>query len=275
MLRSVFNFLHDKVEKTSRRRVQTLAADICESKTGQGFYAWTLNHINSIAFVSSLPRHVAGTYQSASNRVLLNPKMRQSRLICTVSHEARHAWQSKTGVMDFKHLSARENIFLRRVIEADAFSYSFCFGLMHERQTGGIALLTALKRDTFFSHLLKVYRQLPDTHRQDIAKVRRAMFDAFFAPENPNLALYDAKLNKNKGWRDRMVKAEDDPKCRKIDFSVLTKIGQMGDMGLPQGNFLTDVPGRDLRDPYYWQGIDNALLPQPRLKSKSKTRSIF
>ena len=60
---------------------------------------------------------------------------------------------------------------------------------------------------------------------------------------------------------------------RTLDIELLNKVGDMGDMGLPKGNFITDVESPSLSDAKYRRG-----LPSDKKKHQfrpKKRRGLF
>ena len=193
-----------------------------------------------------------GYYLQREGAVVLNGHFSDDRLIATLAHELRHAWQDISGLMEEQSVNPFRYLTLRRVEEADAYSFETHFLFELSMQANDTAPLECFGESYF--DIFEAYANKMEESDFPI-DARRAAFDAFF--ETKKWELYDEDalslmeanleiykdLSKDPEWVQSAceMKAADGPLTEeKINLFGVLEIESKGP------NFMTDVPGESV-----------------------------
>lgn len=250
---------------TSIERLMGLVGRWRQSQIGNAVIDYIEQDIKDFRFDSYIES--GGLYYSEYDAILITPFLSDDMTMRFFPHEARHDWQKENGLLDYEGLSFDDHVLLTRITEADAHSYTVAVCILHAAETGDDSPLQALKKNMRYAHLVKKWEKSDDPALNTPANLRRFLFDAFFDSKNIAVLEYDSYARK--GYMNK----KDKTVTRTLDIELLNKVGDMGDMGLPKGNFITDVESPSLSDAKYRRG-----LPSDKKKHQfrpKKRRGLF
>jgi hypothetical protein len=217
----------------------------------------------TISFNSSLyPKngyHVRASISSVHKKVWLTPFVPNSQLGPPMLHELRHYWQEKTlgkKICDLSEMCdrARDHVFVRRVLEADAQAFAMLGVYTFQKMGEGIKIFTTTIADLLKQNntsvptpemLWEAQLKMNEHSQGDDAKARarQAMKEAFME----NLKFYDEYDIKSLflhhcDWIEQLHPVEKRPAP---DFSALRGLLRAGTLD-SDPSYLADMSDKEL-----------------------------
>lgn len=204
-----------------------------------------------IRFAVDTQAGVYGYYSPTENLVAVNPKVDEGRVVATLAHELRHAWQFKQGFHTKIEHSPRDNIWMMRAMEADAEANSLrvCAELA---EAGYPEALQSHVQSEYGDEAMAFMHQVQqDPESLKNGKAQRAAFDQWFA-KNWRRNAYDKH---SADYLEHFLFAIDHTKKTK-GFTPMTAKWLEGLGEQPDGkNYLKGKGAMLLDDDFYKEGV--------------------